>query len=310
MKKVLFLLLALPAVSMAQTDPSCEAANALFGALLNKRSALDCRKSPASPAQPQASPETGTTSTSELQGGFNRMGRDVNTPENIELLTKRVKERFEAADPLAHPPPEPFQVCREEMAPLSRFENIMGSNHDQVKVKCFAAARDAQAEFSNRRRVAMDQKREEAARADAEKEEKQKRDEAEALRVVVADLRAGRRQPTNCAQWMISKGHEIANIDRDVSRVSLEPPKGVGKFAGVIELIEGRQLIVNNGAAQPSFMVLNVGSSAKIFEGPQVKPNAVVYGYATQTGSRTLKMSNGAAKTAAVLDVACVGPFQ
>jgi hypothetical protein len=50
---------------------------------------------------------------------------------------------------------------------------------------------------------------------------------------------------------------------------------------------------------------VNVGSQAKLFAGDKIKIGSVIAGYARQSATRNLKMADGSAQQAPVLQVTC-----
>jgi hypothetical protein len=242
---------------------------------------------------------------------FNRVGRNVDTPQNLAVLKARVTERIDRADPLRANELELMQSCNPEMKPLAAFETVMGTGYDELKAKCEIEAREAMKGFYARREVALRERRAAQANAQASAEAEKQKQEEEEYAKVVSELRAGRRQPINCMQWMTVKGHDIKQLVAPVTEIAYQPPKGIGAFMGRVEQISGDTMLLSDQpiirfrGQEQGYMVINFDKNTKVFDGSQIKVGSVIQGYATQSGSRNLRMTNGGSKPAPVLLGAC-----
>ncbi|MDB5871811.1 MAG: hypothetical protein JWQ07_1253 [Ramlibacter sp.] len=247
-----------------------------------------------------------------LPAAFNRVGRNVDTPQNLAVLKARVTERIDGADLLRANEIELLQSCKAEMKPFAAYEIVMGTGYDELKAKCEVEAREAMKSFYTRRGVAFNEQKAAQVNAQAKAEvERQKREDEEVAKAV-NELRTGKRQPDNCPQWMTVKGHDVKQLAAPVTEVAYQPPQGIGGFMGRVEQIDGDTMLLSDqpiirfrGQAQ-GYMVINIDKHAKVFNGSRIKVGSVIEGYATQSGSRNLHMTSGAAKPAPILLVTCV----
>lgn len=273
------------------------------------------RTTPSGMESPQ--PETSTPSAGEsdyaASSGFNRSGNTIDTPENLALLKTRMAERLRRMGPSASPM-ELMGACRIEMEPLSAYQSVIASGYDELMRKCEAEQRAAIAQVqANREQLARDQ-REASERARAEREAAEKETEKEEIRVLTAELRAGKRQPINCAQWMLVKGQDPQSLDANVTEVSLQPPQGTGSFAGSVEQINGGTLLLQNQplfrtpGERNKFYVAAVTKETKLFGADRIKIGTVIAGFATQSGTRSLGMTDGSVQQSPILRVSCAQP--
>lgn len=244
-------------------------------------------------------------------GGFNRVGRNVDTPENLDLLKSKVRARIEAANSSQTSEFALMQLCEEEMRPLSAFKTVIGTGYDQLRAKCDMEAREPIREFQERQIASARLRREsEAAAAAAQQADEKAREERE-YTLAMAELRAGKRDPVNCQQWVAAGGKDPRTLDAPVTEVAYQAPKGVGHYSGRVEQINGDTMLLSDqpilrmrGTPQ-GYMVVTV-TRAKVFHGAQIKVGSVVEGFASQTGSRTMKMTDGSAQQAPVLLATCM----
>lgn len=318
----MFLIAALtfvPVVAAAQADAGCDLANALFGALLkSSKPALPCPPSTAttSPVQPAISPSTAPTTTTSSDatspGVLSRRGRSVDIPENLALLTSNIKSRLDTMDPLRANDILLLSMCQQEMRPLASMANVMDSGYDELKTKCEAETRGYLNEFQTRRVAAHEKQRKEQIEVATRAEEQKKQGEAAEEKAAVAELRSGKRQPVDCPQWMVVKGRDLKDLNARVTEVSYQPPRGTGSFSGRVEQINGDTMLLSDqpiirirGATQ-GYMAIKIDRQAQLFNADKIKVNSVVEGYATQVGTRTLRLTNGAANPAPELLVSCM----
>jgi hypothetical protein len=257
---------------------------------------------------PPSAPADGIPPTG---AGFNRVGRNVDTPENLALLKSRVAARIDAADPSSTGDLALMHMCKEEMAPLAAFERVIGTGYDELRAKCEVEAREPMNRFHDRQATNARQRRDAqaaaAARQQAEKSEQEERERLE----VMTELRSGKRKPVTCQQWIAANGQDPKDLNAQVMQIAYEAPKGVGYFMGRVEQINGDtmlladQPIIRMRGAPQGYMVVSV-AAAKIFGGSEIKLGTVVDGFANQTGKRTMKMTDGSGQQAPVLVATCM----
>jgi hypothetical protein len=260
---------------------------------------------------PTGIPQSSTNSNrNSPPAGFNRSGTSIDTPENLELIRTRLAERVRGAGPAASPM-QLMGACKAEMGPLAAYESVVGSGYEELMRKCEAEQRAAIVDLQSRREQAGRDRRDASEKARAEVEAAEKEKEEAQIRVLTAELRSGKRQPENCAQWMIVKGQDPQSLNAKVTEVSLQPPSGIGSFAGRVEQINGGTLLVSDQPVirmrgQPQgFYVVNVGSQAKLFRGDQIKVGTVIAGFASQSATKNLRMTDSSVQQAPVLQVTC-----
>lgn len=244
-------------------------------------------------------------------GGFNRVGRNVDTPENLDLLRSKVRARIEAASLSQTSELALMQLCEEEMRPLSAFKTVMGTGYDQLRAKCETEAREPIRQFQERQAATARQRRESAAAAVAAQEADKKAQEEREYTLAMAELRAGKRAPVNCQQWVAAGGKDPRTLDAPVTQVAYQAPQGIGPYSGRVEQINGDTMLLSDqpiirmrGTPQ-GYMVVTV-ARAKVFHGSQIKVGTVVEGFASQTGSRTMKMTDGSGQQTPVLLATCI----
>ena len=307
-----------PAVAAAQADPGCDAANALLGALLKSRSSIPCKpsvdvQSPSAQTSPlQGQDSAPVPQASGAPSTFTRRGRSVDTPENLTLVLAKVKARLETMDPSSGSDITLLSLCATELRPLQSMRDVIGSGFEQLQGKCEAAARQEVQQYRERAIGLQQQRRQaqvaEAARAQATAAEKEQEEE----RVMAAELRAGRRQPVNCAQWFAAKGQDARALVTPVTEIAFQRPQGTGPFEGRVEKIEGQTLLISDQPIirmrhkEQGYLVVNIDSKAQVFNGSRIKLNSVVNGFATQTGTRSLRMTDGSSKQSPILEVVCL----
>jgi len=308
-----------------QSDPGCDIANALLGALLKSRPNTPCTRANEMPAPqsvsdalsaldsgPAAATPAPATAQPSPPSTFTRRGRSVDIPENLALLKSKVKGRLETLDPLRASDIQLLSLCAEEMKPLGSMRDIIDSGYDELKAKCEAGVRQDVQQYRERKVALSEQRRQaqidEAARAEAAAQ--QKKDEAD--RQAIAELRTGKRQPVNCAQWMVVKGHELKDLNARVTEVSYQPPRGIGNFSGRVEQINGDTMLLSDqpimrmpGSVQ-GYMAIKIDRHAQLFNADQIKINSIVEGYATQVGTRNVRLTSGSSRPTPELLVSCM----
>jgi hypothetical protein len=302
--------LTLVAVVTATASLTCAHANDLQNLLRALGKAVDeqvrqesGRSAPAPTPQADGAPPT--------TGGFNRVGRNVDTPENLDLLKSKVRARIEASSPSQTNELALMQLCEEEMRPLSAFKTVIGTGYDELRAKCEMAAQEPIREFQERQIASARQRRESEATAAAAHEADKKAQEEREYTRAMAELRAGKRQPVNCQQWVAANGQDPRTLDAPITEVAYQPPQGIGHYSGRVEQINGDTMLLSDqpilrmrGTPQ-GYMVVTL-ARAKIFHGAQIKVGTVVEGFASQTGSRTMRMTDGSGQQAPVLLATCM----
>lgn len=307
MKRILIaVLVCAPMMAAAQADAGCEIANAFLGALLKNKS-IPCVPPKADPA-PTAMPPPGSE---PAPPALIARGGSLNTPENLAALVTRVQGALKTMDPLRTTDRDLFMLCPNEMRALASQRDTSGS-YEALEARCREAIGPDVRAFSQRRLEARNEQRNDVQRArDKEQDAAQQIEDAETQKLMV-ELRAGRRQPVNCAQWFAAKGQDPRALDAKITEVAFQPPQGIGPFAGRVEKLEGQtmllsdQPIIKSHFKEQGYIVIGVDPKAKVFDGALIKLNSVVSGFAEQTGTRSIRLVSGAAKQAPVLHVVCL----
>lgn len=241
-----------------------------------------------------------------------RRGRNVDIPENLALLKSKVKSRLEAMDPFRTNDIALFSLCKQEMRPLASMENVMNSGYDELKAKCEAETSVYLSEFQTRRETAYEKRRKDQIEAEARADEQKEQVKEAEERAAIAELRSGKRQPVNCPQWMVVKGRELKDLNARVTEVSYQPPRGIGSFSGRVEQIDGDTMLLSDqpimrmrGSVQ-GYMAIKLDRHAQLFNADQIKINRIVEGYATQVGTRNVRLTSGLSRPTPELLVSCM----
>lgn len=301
-------------VALAATSVSCAHANDVsnllraFGRAVQEQQ----QKGTVAAPSPTPAPSSNADGAPPLTGGFNRVGRNIDTPENLTLLRSRVIARIEAADLRGTNDLALMRVCEEEMEPLSAYKMVIGTGYDQLRSKCEMEAREPIRQFQERQAADIRQQRAAEAAVSAKQQADKREQEERERTLAMAELRSGKRQPINCQQWIAARGEDPRELNAEVMTVAYETPKGVGFFSGRVEQIDGKTLLLSDqpvirmhGTPQ-GYMVVSLAAAPKIFNGGKIKLGAVVEGFANQTGKRTLKMTDGSGQQAPVLVATCI----
>lgn len=307
MKRILIAALVwIPMAAAAQPEAGCEIANAVFGAFLKGKS-TPCAPSKADTA-PTAMPQPGSVPTPLA---LMARGGSLNTPENLATLVTRVQVALKNMDLLRTTDKDLFMLCPNEMRSLDSQRDASGG-FEALEARCRDAIGPDVRAFSQRRLEARNEQRNDVQRArDKEQEAAQKVEDAETQKLMV-ELRAGRRQPVNCAQWFAAKGQDSRELDAKITEVAFQPPQGIGAFAGRVEKLEGQtmllsdQPVIKSHFKEQGYIVIGLDPKAKVFNGALIKLNSVVSGFAEQTGTRNIRLVSGASKQAPVLHVVCL----
>lgn len=294
-----------PLLAVAQADAGCEVANAFLGALM-KGTSIPCAPPKTGPA-PTAMP---SPLLEPARPALTASGGSLNTPENLAAVAMRAQATLKSKDPLRTTDKDLFFLCPNEMTALALPRDASG--YGALEARCRDAIGPDVKAFAQARLQARNEQRNEVQRAsDKEQEAAQRMEEVETQKLMV-ELRAGRRQPENCAQWFAEKGQDPRTLDAKITEVAFQPPQGIGAFAGRVEKLEGLtmllsdQPIIKSHFKEQGYIVIGVDPKAKVFNGALIKLNSVVSGFAEQTGTRSIRLVSGGAKQAPVLHVVCL----
>lgn len=289
-----------------QPDTGCQAANAIFGAIFKGQAGVPCPVGTGNlSAQPQAQPNG-------AQPG--RPSFYVDTPENLATIMRNVRVKYGQLDP-SKPSFAYLEFCETEMKQFDRYRNVLYSGYDELKKKCEDQTKPMDDDYKQRVQVAAQQTKAEYERGLKADVVARQQKEANDRTAIIAELRAGKRAPTNCTQYMAIKGYENPeNLSAPVMRVAYQAPTGVGKFAGVITQMDGNTMAlsgrvsgsVRNEIDPPDNTILLVTSDTRVINGEGIQVGALVQGYATQVGKRTVKLASGQASTVAEIRAICV----
>lgn len=288
----------------AQSDPGCQFANILLGALGGRTGA-------AAPCPPNAAPSSPNRAPAQQQSSGT-----VYTPQNVQRIVQAVKTDLSLTDP-ATATRDSLPSCAKEIekfsaqyrpqAPGTIQSDLPGSG--LLQQQCEHETRSAFAQFEGRMRDAdhqrfLDRKQEEQ-RLQAQADEKKAQMAAAEEKLAFAELRAGKRVPTNCHAQIVTKGFDPKTANAPVMQVAYSPPKGLGMFMGSVSQINGDTVVLSQNVHEffrlmygaSANAILKTGSGTKVFEPEQIRVGAVVIGYATQSGTQAVTLANGAAST-------------
>lgn len=229
------------------------------------------------------------------------------SPEHLQALINGARQaRSQRSDLQA------YQLC--DRAAFDLFPGVEPKKIGlhEMKKECTAQLdRELQEEGERYAAAAEAQRQAKAAKIAAEERAEAEKQEAEES-ALLADLRSGRRKPQNCPQWAAARGQEPDSFGAPVTRVSLQPPSGVGRFLGRVERIEARTMLLSDqpiikfhGTPQ-GYIVINIDKASTIFDGETIRVGTIVAGYATQQSARTIRMTDGSGAQAPVLNVVCI----
>lgn len=289
--------LVFPASAQAQADPACELAKAVIGSLFR-----GTRAAPCSPSKPTA----GTTGAT-YSGG-------IDTPENEQRVRTGLEEIYRSMDPsrLEQDPSAGLDACMRAMQPFARFERMLDSRYDELNKKCASM----QAPMQQQLQTAAAESRATRAQAKAAEQHSQQQQESERVAQIVAELKAGTRKPANCAQYMLTKGHDPEALSAPVMHVAYRAPTGIGIFTGVVDRIEGGTIVLNGripdlmrlSVNPPEHMLAIAGKDSQVFGGDRIAAGRMLEGFAVQSGTRSVTLSDRRVITVAVMSVHCMQP--
>jgi len=222
----------------------------------------------------------------------------MDTPENLDKAVKEARERARNSASVMGS----GSWCD---TAIRRPAHIPGSGYMELREKC-AAALDAD-RFSQQSSAMQAEAERVAAERQRNNDARQRADDFEERRVkLLANLKAGAVAPKNCAQWIVGKGLD-ANVLRGtaVSRVAYRAPQGQGLFDARVLRIEGENLLAV--VEEDHAVVIAISKSTVIFNEAQLRVGATVATVGTQTGTRTLKRSDGSTINVAVVAPTCLG---
>lgn len=318
--KKLFALGLLVAVSpcFSQADPGCQFANTLLGALGGRNlGSLPCKTAetptPAAPNRPAAASQP--------------LFSTLYNPQNVQRIVQAVRDKLGRLDPLST---ETLEVpsCEAEMAstPAAYKPAVYGSfrndiyGYDLLQRECESQTAAEFAEFRRKLRNADHQRflarKAAEERAQAALEAKQRERAAADEQVAIAELRSGKRKPENCQSFMIAKGMDPAKLKSQVMAVAYKAPTGLGEFVGVVTQMDADGMLLSGNIparfrlafSPPPSAFLLTGKSTMVFEPERIQVGAVVYGYATQSGTRNGVTVSGQGSTVAVMQSFCIQP--
>lgn len=314
MRKLLVSLVLLVGASAwaQQPEPGCQIANALFGALFKAPgNAIPCGPAGANTgnaAQPQ-SPNP-VARAGESRG----MNNELDTADNLAQLLETVRARYAQLDPEKRNVIASDEFCLDAMKVYSRYQSILNSGYDQLQRRCIVQSEPIRRAFFEQSNIAQKKAMEANDRERAAQEKARVKKEADEVNAVVADLRSGKKIPTNCSQYMVTKGANIDSLNASVMVAAYQAPTGVGPFLGAVDQINGDTLVLSGKlpgllqlvARPPANSILEIDKSARIFNGGAIRMGGVVEGFATQIGTRSVKLVNGSTSTVAVMRAVCI----
>lgn len=299
-----FLLCALLLVSTAvkAQDAGCQTANALLSALLGSKSAIPCAKPETAGSQsglPSAAQRS--QSADPIQS---RVGQSLDTPENLQSVLTAVRARIQKSGTSLGP--RMADLCESEMwtARARNLHRVPNSGYSELKNKCAMALEEEldqrQSQQAQTDQVAQQQ------RQQVKEDASQRADDYERRRLeLLADLKAKRRAPENCAQWVLSKGlaAEALGANR-IGEVALRAPAGPGGFKGDVTQIEGENLVVR--LEKGTYAVVEIGKQTQLYNESRLRVGSKIDLVGTQTGTRMLRRSSGSPEHAAVVLPMCL----
>lgn len=309
-----------------QTDPACQVANAVLGALFKGQSKVPCNQAAENnPSNASQSSQRGGTSSAVTAGGpldalKNRATGTgtIDTEENLAAVMDGVRLRYSNPNmsAMTRGVLTPSEVCFGEMRGFGQYRNTPNSGWQELNAKCLDQA------------TAIFNARDAETRS---KEDEEKKAVAAEEAAFVAELRSGKRKAVNCNQLMVIKGIDPKKLNTKIMEVAYQPPKGLGFFYGTIERIEGDTLVLStkltgelgatldfasqlaalggNQAALPSHTIVIPEKDAQIYSGDLIRIGSIVRGYAVQAGTRNVRLVNGSTSTVAVMRATCMDPF-
>ena len=215
MKRILIAaLFCTPMLAAAQAEPGCDIANAFLGALLKGKS-ISC-----APAKADVAPTAVSTTGSEPAPPVLMVrGGSLNTPENLAAVVTRVQGALKTMDPLRATDRDLFMLCPNEMRSLNSQRDTSGG-FEALEARCREAIGPDVRAFSQRRLEARNEQRNDVQRVVVKEQEDIRQKEKVETQKLMVELRAGRRQPVNCAQWFAAKGQDPRALDAKITEVA------------------------------------------------------------------------------------------
>jgi hypothetical protein len=264
-------------VALAQSDDGQRGLNQIFRALQGfQQGGAGSGKERASPA---------------AAGGLDSV-------QNVEAVVKEARERKHVSGTTMGSD----SWCTAAANPL-RPGRLEGTGWRELVAKCTAALEEDE-RSKEQAAAAQELRRAETERAQNAQARKESEDYEARRQALLAGLKGGTIQPKNCAQWMVGRGlDQRAHQGNEVSRIAYRPPQGTGYFEGVVQQIQGENILVR---LKDHLAVVAVSKSTQIYRDGEIAENGSIGVVGQQTGSRALRRSDGSANTVAVVTPSCV----
>jgi hypothetical protein len=222
----------------------------------------------------------------------------VDSASNVDAVVQAARERKRASGTIMGSE----SWCQAAASPF-RPARVQGSGWIELVGKCTAVLeQDVLAEAQAK--DAQEHMRAEKERAQ-QSQAKQEADDYETRRqALLVALKAGKTAPKNCAQWMVGKGldrHELQA--KEVTRLAYRAPQGVGYFDGEIQRIEGENVLVR---IRDHLAVIAIDKSSRVFRESELKEQGRIGVVGQQTGTRSLRRTDGSMLNVALVTPACV----
>jgi hypothetical protein len=234
------------------------------------------------------------------------------SPEDqlVALAEYATKQKMKTARP--EDPPENDPSCEREAAALA---NGNGALQKYVGETCYRHIGDYVASWHAHARqvragARMKLENEDRRQRQAEADKVRAAQDDAAKRALYADLRAGKRKPEDCSQYLVTKGLDPETAKAPVMRAAYQSPQGAGGFVGEVTQIAGDTLYLKAastlfGQVGAPLSIVVLGRDAQIYKGENIRVGAAIEGFATQTGTRNVTLTNGAGTTVAVMKAIC-----
>lgn len=283
-------------------DAGCQIANAVLGSLFKGSKGVPC------------GPSAGGSTTPPGPAGSSAYAGGIDTAENEQRVRASLENTYQAIDPsmLDQDPSMGLDSCMKALQPFARFERMLDSRYDELSRRCATI----QAPMQQRLQAKATELRRtrEQLKADTQRAEQQQ--ETDRIAQIVAELKAGTRKPSNCAQYMVTKGLNPEALDAQVMHVAYRAPTGIGIFVGNIERIDGNTIYLNGripdlmrlSVNPPEHMIAITSKETQAYDGSRITAGGMLEGFATQTGTRTVTLTDRRVVTVAVMSVRCMQP--
>lgn len=289
----------LDAIAQPQ-DAGCQIANAVLGSLFKGSKGVPCGPAANGTTPPHASAGNGT-----YAGG-------IDTAENERRVKASLESTYRSLDPgsLDQDPSAGLDACMKAMQPFSRFERMMDSRYEELSRRCSAMQGPMQQQLITAAAELRASREQSKATAKLSAEQQ----ETERVAQIVSELKAGTRKPTNCAQYMVTKGHNPEQLTAPVMHAAYIAPSGIGIFVGNVDRVDGGTIYLNGRVPDlmrlsinpPDHMIAIALRDAQVFAGERISAGAMVEGFAVQSGTRTVTLSDRRTATVAVMSVQCM----